>query len=54
MIRRRALEFPETALHRPRKERCHVALEYRDNQQVEIAHDLVRRLMPKARVALGV
>ena len=54
MIRRRALEFPETPLHKPRRERCHVALEYRDNQQLEVAESLARPLTLRARQALGI
>jgi hypothetical protein len=53
MIRRRPLEFPETPLHRPRRERCHVALEYRENQQIEVAESLAFKLTPRARDALG-
>ncbi len=53
MKRRRPLEFLENPTHYPRRERPHVAQEYFENQQDEIAESLAFKLTPKAREALG-
>lgn len=53
MKQRRPLEFSDQPVHYVRRERPHVAQEYRDNDQLEIAYDLARNLTPKAKAALG-
>ena len=53
MTRKQPMEFLERPAFKPRRKRHHVAIEYRENEQIEVAHDLARPLTPRARQALG-